>query len=163
MRREFRRLLSRIDRHVDLILLFVTVFGRFEFALMRAGYIRESKVEAAWYRFGDSLTICLAKDGNLNISKAVSYLYAEPPKRLKRSAYGGVKWTNQKPRNRTNSGLFQLVKDVRNNLLHGGKVPFRPRRDLKLLQSALAVLSFALDLDQDVYEAFCNEPMWVAA
>ncbi len=163
MRREFQTVLMQIDRHADLILQFVTVFSRFEFALMREGYIRKDKVEAAWYRFGAGLPMNLVEGNIPQISQAISYLYEEPPMRLIRTPKNGVAWTSQKRRKRNNEGLFQLVKDVRNNLLHGGKVPFRPDRDVKLLQSALDILSFTLGLDEGVRDAFLNEFMWAAA
>jgi hypothetical protein len=166
MRSEFQRIVTRAQDRQELILQFVTIFARFEFALIKVGCIRDRDddiVEPAWRRFADALPVVLMDVADADVRDAVSYLYQYPPRRLRKLGPDQVTWLEQTPEH-SNSAILQLVKDVRNNLLHGGKVPpLRPDRDVRLLRSSLAVLSFALDLNPRVYEAFCTEPMWVTA
>ena len=124
---------------------------------MREGYIRKDKVEAAWYRFGAGLPMNLIKGNIPQISRAISFLSEPPPMRLIRTPKNGVAWTSQKRRKRNNEGLLQLVKDVRNNLLHGGKVPFRANKRFKLFRKRAGYpAGFRLSLGKTEYR---NTPL----
>ena len=165
MRKEFEAVIKETRAQAKLVTQFVTIFSRFEFALTWAGYVRKDseRAEPAWRRFADSLPVNLTELVEPpEVKSAISYLYQEPPMLLKRGPENLLEWTCQRP-DKNNVSLFELVRTVRNNLFHGGKIPFTPGRDEKLLRSAIVVLSYSLDLDQRVYQAFCRELIWVAA
>jgi len=72
---------------------------------------------------------------------------------------GAIVWEEgahdpQQPRTRL---LLTHIRQVRNNLLHGGKFNsgwFEPQRSRELIEAALLVLWRAVDLDRGVQAAF---------
>jgi hypothetical protein len=138
----------------ELVSNFVSIFSRFEYALKATGFFvgDEDRVDPDWCSFAKHLPIlrdCKAKD----VQKAIAYFDSDPPRK---QVYkdGVLDWRRTETPNRDNDELLVLVRRVRNNLFHGGKVPFKRKRDAELLRSAEAILIAALSFDDGLREKF---------
>ena len=123
---------------------FAQLFGRFEFALKRAGLLRAKvDAQASWEAYAEKLGpdfFKLVLDSNI-----APTLIALPPRKLMAD---GLKWLPENPQPLQNvRDLFLVgVCRVRNSLMHGEKFTGGLDgwdRDAALLTEALAVLKLA--------------------
>lgn len=149
----------------EIVLQFFVTFSRFEYALKRAGFVKgdsHNNASADWCGFArERLNARLASITDTEFTEARSYLLHEPPgKQIFVEAGRIVRWQANSQRSRECEGeyLLRLVKDVRNNLFHGGKYPDGPvsnqARNKRLLQTCLTILEKCLALDADVKDFF---------
>ncbi len=149
----------------EIVLQFFVAFSRFEYALKRAGFVkgdRHNNASADWCRFANErLPTRLADIMDPEFTEASLYLLHEPPgKQIFYEAGRIVRWQANSQRSRECEAeyLLRLVKDVRNNLFHGGKYPDGPvrnqARNKRLLQACLTILEKCLSLDADVKHFF---------
>jgi hypothetical protein len=132
---------------------FAALFGRFEFALKRAGFLLNKDIaQADWSSFARTLGPDFF-DHVVKSNKAPSLL-SEPPRKLMRD---GLTWMPERPAALKNvEELFvQGVCRVRNSYLHGEKFVGGPEasqweRDVQLVRESLAVLSEAEDREPRV-------------
>jgi hypothetical protein len=124
---------------------FAATFARFEHALKQSGYLKHTKpgtsAEAGWDGFAndlgeDFLTLC--RD-----LPETATLLQHPPRLLKVDRDESVSW--KKPRAIvTVRDLFQVARDVRNNLFHGER-QVHSDRDGELINAAQFLLDNAWD------------------
>src|ERR1700722_20111939 len=149
----------------DLVIEFFVVFSRFECALKRAGFIKAANHDNAFANWDDfakkRLDELLPSMEDLEFNRAKSYLIDHPP-RKQIYKNGRMCWQDNAKRHRESDGkyLLRLVRDVRNNLFHGGKYPMAPidgeaLRNKDLLQACLSVLAGCRSIDSRV-DAFFN-------
>ncbi len=149
----------------EIVLQFFVTFSRFEYALKRAGFVRRgdhNNASADWCRFArERLDARLADITDTEFEEARSYLLHEPPrKQIFVESEEIMQWRANSQRSRECEAeyLLRLVKDVRNNLFHGGKYPDGPvsnqARNKRLLQACLTILEKCLSLDADVKHFF---------
>lgn len=151
---------TSIMRHLrvnkDIAIEFFFVFSRFEYALKMSGFLRGGigRAEPNWEQFtpilGDIFDEHYQNDQKGELQEAVNYLNTYPPRRQMKGE-SGLYWDA-----RISNGtplaiwLILLIRDVRNNLFHGGKfseLPERePDRNDKLLRYSLIVLYKLLEL-----------------
>lgn len=151
-----------IDR--DLVLRFLGVFSRFEFALKRSGFLRNSKrAEADWNTYADSLRGKFKSVDDSKFTDAVVFIISTPPCRQVVSG-SGIDWEGTPPGDgeHREKYVLRLVRVVRNNLFHGGKYPVGPVEDVgrnsELIEASLDVLAQCLQLSPDVRAAFDEVP-----
>lgn len=140
--------------------VFFIFFARMEFALKSSGrYVRAGRGKVAqpdWDAFAANHDDRFHADESEHLGAAVEYLVHEPSrKQLYRD--GAIGWSVPQRRRGHEPELVWLlrsVRNVRNNLFHGGKFPFivisEPSRDRDLLLSSLAILNVCLEFDPDV-------------
>jgi hypothetical protein len=143
--------------HLDqgLICEFFAVFSRFEFSLKEAGYCREVRglVEPAWWGYAERATELVIVEPGSALDEAITYLCGEPPlyqisaQRWERRPLRGISRFEQ---------ALDAVKQIRNNLFHGGKhTPHSPPgRDNRLVASSLIVLHACLQGDAEIREVY---------
>ena len=145
----------------EIVLQFLVTFSRFEYALKRAGFVkgdRHNNASADWCRFArEKLHSRLADIPDTEFTEARWYLLQEPPgKQIFVKDKRIVRWeaNSQWSRESEAEYLLRLVKDVRNNLFHGGKYPDGPvgeqTRNRRLLQACLTILDYCLSTDEKV-------------
>jgi len=146
----------------ELVLQFFITFSRFEYALKRAGFVKNGAYGNAspdWQRFAKKrLEAQLASIPDTEFTEAKSYLLQKPPQRQTYvKSNKSMQWQNNTKRSEEGEVeyLLRLVRDVRNNLFHGGKYPEKPvseqsLRNSKLLQACLTILEKCLSLNADV-------------
>lgn len=129
---------------------------RFEFALKEAGFVAGSDGGNAtpdWTGFGDWAAERGAFD-QLISNTAIRILIDEPPRKQVRRG-SSFEWSDPlEVRN-----LYELstaIRQVRNNLFHGGKAGADPRDDA-LCEAATAALLFLADFHPGVRAAFLGE------
>jgi hypothetical protein len=136
---------------------FFSIFSVFEYALKAMGYTRPSRwdgVTPDWESFVDDIENDFEWQKDSELSEAVEYLYAYPPRRqVLRGKYLAWDYNQRPPDDSDAAWLLRLVKTVRNNLFHGGKKPFDPERDTRLLNSSIRVLLAWADLKPELREA----------
>ena len=147
-----------------LVLRFLAVFSRFEYALKRAGYLKKSEnAEPNWDTFANKLKGDFKRVQETSFKEAVKYLLQNPPKTQIVSGKQ-LDWTNNKQGDGESKEryILRLIQTIRNNLFHGGKYPTGPMydtaRDQNLLTNALIVLKQCLELGNDVREFFAETP-----
>ena len=149
-----------VDR--DLVLLFLGVFSRFEFALKRSIFLKGSEqAEADWDRYADSLRGKFQLVDDTSFTKAVAFFLEAPPKKQVVSG-GNLNWKDTSIGNgeHREKYVLRLVRIVRNNLFHGGKypIPVGPLEDAgrnhELLKASLTVLTQCLQLSPAVRDVF---------
>ena len=142
-----------LPRASDAAVRLFACFSRFEFALKESGYVRADRHGAAqpdWDKFAALETLPATME-HLRISGGVAELFADPPKR---QVAAGNHWTWAAAEPITDAVSFiRAIKQVRNNLFHGGKAGTNPRDD-HLCDDAVACLIALLDLDPGVRNVF---------
>jgi hypothetical protein len=150
----------------ELVLQFFATFSRFEYALKRAGFVRSdwyNNASADWQRFARKKGNALLDDiTDRKFVEARSFLLREPPqKQVVIAADRSLRWQANTKRSEEGDAeyLLRLVRDVRNNLFHGGKYPNqavsgRRLRNSMLLEACLTILEKCLSLDADVKHFF---------
>lgn len=146
----------------ELVLQFFVTFSRFECALKRARFVRGDGYNNAlpdWPKFANEKGNALLEDTtDMEFIEARAFLLREPPRKqiLVRSG-NYMQWRDNTKQDREGDAeyLLRLVRDVRNNLFHGGKYPEEPvsgrrLRHSTLLQACLTILEKCLSLDDDV-------------
>lgn len=149
----------------ELVAQFFVVFSRFEYALKRAGFVRSDTHNNAlphWSRFarekGDAL---LDDTTDREFIEARDFLLRAPPQRQIVAEDGSLQWQANTRRSGESDAryLLRLVRDVRNNLFHGGKYPNQAvsgkrLRNSELLRAGVTILEKCLLLDADVKRFF---------
>lgn len=149
-----------------LVMEFFVFFSRFEFALKRAHFVKKDRFGNAspdWDAFACDLNKRNAECPDEDFAKAKKFLIDHPPQRQVYTDQGGNKdwkWGPNKKRDNESEWqhLLRLVRDVRNNLFHGGKFPDGPvdgtERNCQLLRACLAILEQCRLLDDGVKRSF---------
>ena len=135
----------------ELVFEFFSTFSRIECELKKNGFVKPGPYKSAqadWDTFADEMNPKLHNSESRRFSSAKAFLLEEPPRKQVVSYPGRMVCAeNARQENETEARyLFRLVRDVRNNLFHGGKYPDgeyldeQALRDATLLKSCLAVL-----------------------
>ncbi len=139
--------LTHLTVHPQIALEFLAVFSRFEFALKVTNYRQPGEGEARvdWIEFANDLADSFDPNRTAQLAAAFAYLTGEP---LRRFAVqnGALGWfqLNLPPGASDAETVVRLIRQVRNNLFHGGKYAPDPEggpdRDRRLVESALVLL-----------------------
>lgn len=141
---------------------FFIIFSRFEYALKTSGFANgdEDRVIANWETYASAIRQDF--DNSIkseSVQDAIVYLTQHPP-RVQNYSNGNLGWherifeTNQPLINK----LCLSLRDIRNNLFHGGKFSGNYQEDISrnyiLLKSAIKILNHWLQLNQTVEQNF---------
>jgi hypothetical protein len=150
-----------------LVQSFFEMFSRFECALKKAGFVKgdpNGSAIPAWNDFADMLSEKLDAVKDEEFASATSFLLKQPPRKQAFVAPNGMRWEPNPRRGNESDAryLLRLVRDVRNNLFHGGKYPGtdggpisdESLRNAKLLRACLTVLNQCRSLDAAIGNAF---------
>lgn len=83
---------------------------------------------------------------------ALEYVRNNPPM-VQMARSGRSVFEQQDPRGTGNEAICELLKRIRNNLIHGGKQPYT-QRDRRLVNAALEIIEGFLEADDDLRAAF---------
>lgn len=147
------------DAHHKLVYRFFVVFSRFEYALKRAGYRigNGDGVKPDWTKFASEYIAICIPSADPKMRDVAAYFSLNPPRRLIHDDNGKMAWSE--PQKRTNEPeliwLLEKVRNVRNNLFHGGKYPYNsnidePARDSTLLEHTLTIIEASCKFNKDV-------------
>jgi len=138
------------DSNLSDVVKFFLIFSRFEYALKEAGFLKNAKAKPAWDSFSDKINGYLPSRKNEydEFRNAIDYLNNCPP-RIQIVKHGTklLDWKCYKPQGNEARVLTEYIRRIRNNLFYGGKIPFDPTRDSKLIKSATTILKHFLELD----------------
>lgn len=145
----------------NLILDFFITFSRFECALKISSFSSgdSNKVSANWDVFIASISPNFNKDKNPQLSQAVDYLIQNAP-RIQMIVNGQLGWRDRifTPNNQEINKLSLSIRDIRNNLFHGGKFNGNYQADISrnyiLLKNAIIILNDWLNLSNQVRDNF---------
>jgi hypothetical protein len=140
-------LVSQMGISPAVLLDFFVSFARFEYCLKRAGYLKSGhRAQPDWDRFSSECgTWGLTEARSKEVSAAIAYLLAEPPRRQV-VVDGALGWEEQNSGSQSEGEfVIQCLRTIRNNLFHGGKFPARivpeTGRNEQLLRAALLILN----------------------
>jgi hypothetical protein len=151
------------DEDRERLFRFLVLFARWECALKRRQFVKKGgygQAEADWSKFAATVTGSLAAVNAPAFTFARTYLLNNPPKQ-QCFENDQIRWRDN-PR-REDEGedaryLFRVIRDVRNNLFHGGKyqdgLVKDPARDDQLVDSATAVLEATINVDAGIRQVF---------
>ena len=119
--------LGALAPNADLVFLFFAFFSRFECALKRPGFLRETngRAEPDWDNYANSLRDRFADVDDQAFQDAVAFLVKAPPQRQVVDNNNTLGWedTPQGQGEHREGYVLRLLRIVRNNLFHGGKYP----------------------------------------
>lgn len=130
--------------------------SRFEFALKETGFVtglENAAVSVGWAEFEAEAGRAGAYD-RLRSIDAVRPLFDGPPKKQLRKG-SGFEWGAPLPVENIQQ-VSTAIRQIRNNLFHGGKAGADPR-DNELCDAATATLLFLLTINPQVKAAFLGE------
>jgi hypothetical protein len=170
----FDKIRERVEERIsdlpqqELVCHFVGMFSRFEYALKATGFFKRPKppktkrrAEPDWDAFAESLKSRLRDVPNESVKEAIEYFDAQPPKKQV-IVEGVLTLDDRRAREHNDKELLMLVRQVRNNLFHGGK-PDVGMRSQNLLRHAETLMIAALLLNDDVRKAFVRKKLNAAA
>ena len=143
---------------VESINKFFIVFSRFEYALKANGYF-SPHAQPDWEKFISENSDRFNKEKNKTLAESVKYIIDKPPKQQKVHD-GTIIWDDHSMDINTPDvlKLVRYIRDIRNNLFHGGKFygDYQPDvcRNSILLKSALFILEDLLELNVMVKTSF---------
>ena len=144
-----------------LISKFFIVFSRFEYALKSANH--RNGANPNWDSFASSINGNFDKERSEELKEAVEYIVNNPPK-VQGEFDGKLIWKDREFHDNTplTLRLSLSIRDIRNNLFHGGKFQgtFQPEisRNYRLLEKSIIILNEWLGMDRQVREKF-TEPI----
>lgn len=150
---------SRMDFDRELAFKFFVVFSLFEHALKEAGFRsvgQNDSVEPSWESFAQSINGQFDPSADPELCTAVSYLLGNP---TKKQVFRNNRLTfieTQRPNVSDTEWLSLLIRRVRNNLFHGGKVSYDRHRDTLLIQFSIIILESWATLNPTVRQAIYN-------
>ena len=145
---------------------FLALFSRWEYALKATTFWRNGQyahAEADWDAFANNISgelPALAADARFN--DAQQYLVQHPPRQQKcMQNPERIEWADnpRRPKETDASYLFRVIRDIRNNLFHGGKFSGYAEelaRDRQLIDSATKILEACVSLRENIEHAFAN-------
>ena len=141
---------------------FLALFARSECALKCTGFVhagRYGQAEANWEEYADRVSESVAALSDATFVAAREALLNPPPMRQHLEG-NRIRWrpNPRRPDETDTLYLLRVVRDVRNNLFHGGKYQDGPveelARDRRLIDNATAVLEACVELEPRVRAAF---------
>lgn len=139
---------------------FFILFARCEFALKKSKtYLNgdEKEASANWDVFGNTNNDKFIRLEDPGLAQAIDYIKHNPPRKPNKNSKGELDWTDPiqfDSKARLLTWLLLAIRQVRNNLFHGGKFPrlqvIDPSRDRDLIRSAIVILTRVLPLDDGV-------------
>ena len=151
------------DDTLSEIVRFFLIFSLFEYSLKEAGFLKNtSYADLDWHTFSNHINAELSSiNGSEDLTEAINYLYENPPKIqtvvVNESGAKSLSAETVTPQGNKATKLTQYIKRIRNNLFHGGKIPFDTSRDTKLLKSPTTILTYPLKLDSAISVIKCYE------
>lgn len=160
--------------NAQLVLKFFATFSAFECALKQARFVKGDRYNNAvpnWDAFGGAVSKQFAGIKDETFTKAKQYLLQEPPMKqvfIKTSTSVGWAKNSRRGKESDEHYLLRLVRDVRNNLFHGGKYPcsrIKPPsaemlRNKELLEACLTILDRCQSLNATVGSFFTDALLW---
>ncbi|MDP3441479.1 MAG: hypothetical protein Q8T08_01345 [Ignavibacteria bacterium] len=155
------------ENNRDLVITFIIVFSRFEYALKAEGFINgdENGVTANWDTFANSIREHFQPNRTRELQTSVKFLHQSPPRKQIKLENNQLGWSQ--PRNLENQPqlheLLLSVRTIRNNLFHGAKFQeiFQENQSIDrnqlLLQYSLVVLNECLRLSPQIQQTFFAE------
>ncbi|MFC0185411.1 hypothetical protein SAMN04515674_103195 [Pseudarcicella hirudinis] len=146
-----------------LITNFFIIFSRFECALKSSNFKqmdeKNNKVSANWEQFISSIKSDFNKNKCDSLKEAVTYIIENPPK-MQVFEDELLGWKDRRFQQNCHeiNKLDISIRDIRNNLFHGGKFNGNYQKDvtrnIDLIKSAIIILNEWLSLDESVKNNF---------
>jgi hypothetical protein len=137
---------------------FLQMFTRMEYALKASGEFADGDangVSPAWDRFANKIDDAFRSIADKEFQAAVGFLLAEP---ARKQILGGFGPLVLDPKQTTAQRTLLVVRTVRNNVVHGGKIQPNGENEMgrneKLVASSLVVLKRAKELNDKVRAKF---------
>jgi hypothetical protein len=141
----------------ELVYKFFVIFSIFENALKNTEFKRKRRdsdaVEADWTAFANKIHEKYDPNASPELANAINYLLTKPPKLQVVDRNQELAFRRSVPTNNDTVKLSVYICRVRNNLFHGAKYRYRPRRDTLLIKHSLMVLEAWSQCNSDVKKA----------
>lgn len=152
-----------MDKANNIVDQFIFSFSRAEYALKASRFLRDTEeANADWVRFVADIRGNFNENKSEELQNAIKYIKNEPPK--KQVVENGLLAWKQTNNDAMHLVLYLnvMVRRIRNNLFHGGKLQtgFTEdiSRDLELIKSANIILKEMIELNDEV-KHYYNQPI----
>jgi hypothetical protein len=150
----------RFTADPDLVLRFIGVFSRLEYCLKVTRFRQkgDGEAKADWNAFVGEAGARFNPEESPDLADAYKYLTSNPPRSLE-IRNGSVLWVDYVARgtSRADEAVW-IVKQIRNNLFHGGKFAYdpssSPQRENELLKSSTILLAHLISVVPEVEQAY---------
>jgi hypothetical protein len=161
-----RALFSRLcveEANQELVVRFFIWFSRLEYALKSdSRYLKKgphNRAEVNWRGFTVDKSGDFDPSTDIELKEAVNFLLQSPPRQQIEGSTGKLEWCERHYDEESDLGkVIEVIKQVRNNLFHGGKCGRGNGNDSArngdLLRHSLTVLEHILELDDRVQGFF---------
>lgn len=148
----------------EIVFQFFISFARFECSLKNSLTFATTHKppRANWGLFLKTIKSNTDYHSSPTLRNAKDYIIDNPPK-IQIKTTTAIDWTERlfEPKTTMETKLLQHIKDVRNNLFHGGKFngiyKADESRNYMLINSSLIILNYWISLDQNILELFNEE------
>ena len=145
----------------EIVFQFFISFARIECALKNSLTFATSNLptQPNWELFLKTIKPLTDYSSNASIKKAKDYILNNPPQIQTKTATA-IEWTEREFQQNEpeENKLLQHIKDVRNNLFHGGKFngiyKIDESRNYILINSSLTILNYWITLNQNILQLF---------
>ena len=138
-----------MDHQLDkLAFKYFKVFAQCESTLKELGFFqarRNGTIIVDWDRFANEVVGSTFEHELVDMGEGVDYILTNPPMRQVVNDQGKIEWKEVLSSDKTPQAFINHLCRIRNNLFHGSKFNgtwFAPERSMKLLESALPVLTY---------------------
>ena len=135
---------KQVDFDRDLVFKFFTIFTLFEYALKNTGFCfvgRNGEAQPDWEGFAHKIHADFNPHENIELRAAVDYMLNYPVKKQVTRQTTLVFIRRFRPPGMNDTiWLAVLIRGVRNNLFHGGKIRYDRPRDSELISHSLVIL-----------------------
>lgn len=145
----------------EVLLKFLVLFSRFEYALKRSNFYNKGKksAEADWPSFIKEIKDSFNTEKSKEIKNASSYLITYPAQEqiIKKGSLDFAIHPSSSEGQEIRK-IYNSIRITRNNLFHGGKFPLKPVKDesrnIQLINNCIVMLEYLLTLNQTVESYF---------
>lgn len=138
---------------------FFIIFSFFEFGIKELGLTETNKNYPSpdWKAYVDKIIDKFDPNESPELAEAIGYMKENPPKKQVFKNDGSMTYDVSYFKNKNNINLqvlIQMIKTVRNNFFHGGKVKdfikYDYERNINLFKNSLVILNTCLKLDENI-------------
>jgi len=159
---ELRKIFNEVPNDdKEIIANFFITFSIFEFGIKEFGLTDKNKKYPSpdWYAYVNRIIDKFGPNESQELKNAITYLKKNPPGKQRFNKSGSMIFDDRYFRNKKDINLhvlIEMIKTIRNNFFHGGKIKDFMKsdyeRNISLFKKSLVILDNCLKIDDCIQE-----------